>query len=64
MCYDTNDKTNTEIVSDEDVRAYNKTTINGNICKIQNIFVDEQTLYFLGTPESSEILKYDLDGNK
>lgn len=64
MCYDMDDMTNTETVSDEEVREYNKTTVYGDGCTIQNIFVDEDVLYFIGAPDAAEILKYNADGNE
>lgn len=63
MCYDTVNNTNTEIINAEEVKEYNKTnTILGNSCMIQNIFIDDDSLYFLATDNPSDIYKYDLNG--
>lgn len=64
MCYNIGDGTNTEIVSDTAIREYNKTTIYGDGCTVQNIFSDEKSLYFLGASEAAEILRYDFGGNE
>lgn len=63
MCYDTSNNTNTEIFSDEAVKEYNRTTIYGDTCDIQNILVDDGNLYFLSTDDVTDILKYEIGGN-
>lgn len=64
MCYNLSDGTNTEIVSDMAIREYNKTTIYGDSCTVQNILSDGRSLYFLGSLEAAEILKYDFGEKK
>ena len=64
MCYNISDGTNTEIVSDTVIREYNKTTVYGGGCAVRNIVSDGKSLYFLGTPDTSEILRYDFGGNE